>query len=88
MIDTEAFDLSVMKGAARMLQERRIGFIYTEFNDLSVKEGTTGGALIPISEYLSPFGLRYVATYTDFVLPENGMFICANALFALPGGID
>jgi FkbM family methyltransferase len=87
-IDTEGFDLFVMKGAARMLQERRIGFIYTEFNDLQPKKGTTGGALIPISEYLAQFSFRYVATYTDFVLPDGDMFICANALFALPGGID
>jgi hypothetical protein len=40
--------------------------------------------LIPISDLLSRRGLRYVATYTDFVLPNGGMHVCANALFALP----
>jgi FkbM family methyltransferase len=83
-IDTEGFDFSVIRGAARMLLERRIGFIYTEFNDLLPKPGMTGGSLLPIADYLAPFGLKYVATYTDFILPADDMFICANALFAYP----
>jgi FkbM family methyltransferase len=81
-IDAEGADLAVMRGAARMLREGRIGFIYAEFNDLQPRAGTSGGALIPISDYLKPFGFRYVATYTDFILAKDDMFICANALFA------
>lgn len=83
-IDTEGFDLFVIKGAGRMLRERRIAFILTEYNDLHVKSGTTGGALLPIAEYLSSFGYRFVTSYTDYVLPQHDMFVCANALFALP----
>jgi FkbM family methyltransferase len=85
-IDTEGSELFVMKGAARMLRERRITFILTEYNDLLPKPGTTGGSLLPISEYLSSFGYRYVASYTDHLFHQNKMFVSANALFA--GGLD
>jgi FkbM family methyltransferase len=85
-IDTEGSELFVMKGAARMLRERRITFILTEYNDLLPKPGTTGGSLLPISEYLSSFGYRYIASYTDYLLHQNRIFVSANALFA--GGLD
>jgi FkbM family methyltransferase len=81
-VDAEGYDLAVIKGAARMLAEGRIGFIYAEFNDLLPKPGTTGGGLLPMGEYLAPFGFRYVATYTDFILPGAEMFVSANVLFA------
>jgi FkbM family methyltransferase len=85
-IDTEGFDLFVIKGASRMLRERRVGFIYVEFNDLQPKPGTTGGSLIPISDYLTPFGFRYITTYTDYIDPDSSdIFLAQNALFALPG---
>jgi FkbM family methyltransferase len=83
-LDTEGADLSVMKGAVRKLSNGRVGYVYTEFNDLQPRQGVSGGALTPIAELLAPFGFRYVATYTDFVLPEGEMYVCANALFALP----
>ncbi len=84
-IDAEGCDLAVIKGAGRMFTEGRIGFVYTEFNDLVSLEGTTGGALLPIAEYLAPFGVHYVASYTDFILPDANMFVSANALFAKRG---
>jgi len=87
-IDAEGFDLFVMKGAVRMLRDGRIAFILTEYNDLHLKEGTTGGALFPIAEYLSSFGYHYVTSYTYYVLPEHDMFLCANALFALKNKHD
>jgi FkbM family methyltransferase len=83
-LDTEGADLSVMKGAVRKLSSGRVGYVYAEFNDLQPRQGVSGGALTPIAELLAPFGFRYVATYTDFVLPEGEMYVCANALFALP----
>ena len=81
-IDTEGSELFVIKGATRMLRERRITFILTEYNDLLPKPGTTGGSLLPIAEYLSSFGYRYVASYTDRVFHQKEMFVSANALFA------
>ncbi|HYP11651.1 MAG TPA: FkbM family methyltransferase [Xanthobacteraceae bacterium] len=83
-LDTEGSELAVLKGAERMLASGRCSYVYTEFNELQSQPGMTGGALIPISDLLSRRGLRYVATYTDFVLPNGGMHVCANALFALP----
>jgi FkbM family methyltransferase len=83
-VDTEGYDLHVLRGAEVMLAQERVGFVYVEFNDVEPKEGATGGALAPIASFLGSFKLRHVASYTDFVLPEQGLFVCANALFALP----
>jgi FkbM family methyltransferase len=82
-IDTEGSELAVLKGAERMLGSGRCSHVYTEFNELQPQPGVTGGALNPISDLLARFGFRYVATYTDFVLPDGDMHVCANALFAL-----
>jgi len=82
-LDTEGSELGVLKGAERMLANGRGQYVYTEFNDLQPRKGVTGGALVPIADLLARFGFRYVATYTDFILPGE-MHICANALFALP----
>jgi FkbM family methyltransferase len=83
-LDTEGSELAVLKGAERMLASGRCSYVYTEFSELQPQPSVTGGALIPISDLLARFGLRYVATYTDFVLPNDGIHVCANALFALP----
>ena len=82
-VDTEGFDLVVLRGAERMLREGRVRFVYVEFNDLFARAGTTGGALVPIAEYLDPFGFSYLCTYTDFVLYEGRVSVCANALFSV-----
>ena len=50
-IDTEGFDLNVLKGAKQMLSRGQIAFIYTEFNDCVAKQGITGGALNEITNY-------------------------------------
>ena len=81
-IDTEGSELAVLKGAERMLEQRRVRFIYVEFNDLEPAPDVTGGALVPIASFLARFGFRYVATYTDSVLHREDLFVCANALFA------
>src|SRR5262249_28764573 len=69
-IDTEGWELAVLQGAQRMLSARSIRFVCAEFNDMLPKPGTTGGALVPISEFLGPFGFRFVATYTDLIITE------------------
>src|SRR5262245_24882237 len=83
-IDTEGFDLFVLRGARRMLREGRVDFVYVEFNDLYPKQDTTGGALLPIADYLSQFELIYVTSYTDYVVDLDEVFTSSNALFALP----
>jgi FkbM family methyltransferase len=83
-IDTEGFDLMVLRGADRMLRERRIKFIYVEYNDLHPSDGVFGGALVPMDLLLRPYGFRYIASYNDYITLEGEMFSVSNALFALP----
>jgi FkbM family methyltransferase len=80
-IDTEGSELIVLKGAEKMFGQRKIRFVYTEYNDVLPKPGTTGGSLAAIAEYLCRFGFVLIATYTDRVM-ENEMFVSSNALFA------
>jgi FkbM family methyltransferase len=81
-IDTEGFDLQVLQGARQSLVEGRIDFVYVEFNTLFPKEGTSGGALFPIADFLTPLGFTLISTYTDFVMTEGEFFGGYNALFA------
>jgi len=80
-IDTEGSELMVLNGAKRMLSEGRIVFVYVEYFDLFQRPGVTGGGLVPIAEYLAPFGYSYVSSYTDYI-SEKELFMVANALFA------
>ena len=79
-IDTEGNDFLAVRGAERLLRERRIDFIQFEFNDFALKEGVSGGSLNQISDYISRFGFNFVATYTDYIQTKNGFFVVANAL--------
>jgi FkbM family methyltransferase len=83
-IDTEGFDFDVLKGATSMLAQQAIKFIYFEFNDISARSGTSGGALMPIDQLIRPHGYRFIATYNDYVVPEGELFLVSNALYALP----
>jgi FkbM family methyltransferase len=83
-IDTEGYDLIVLRGATDLLKNAAIDFIYVEFNDLQPKPGTFGGSLMDIDAFLKPFGHRFVASYNDSVWTEDEMFLSSNALFALP----
>jgi len=87
-VDTEGFDLSVLRGADRMLRDGRVRFIYVEFNDLVEKSGVSRGALLPIATYLAQFGYDCMATYTDFIVMEKPFFKVSNALFALTLGTN
>jgi FkbM family methyltransferase len=83
-IDTEGFDLKVLQGSSVMLQKHAIKFVYFEFNDLQPRDGTSGGALMPIDGLLRPHGYRFVASYNDYIVTDGEMFSVSNALFALP----
>jgi FkbM family methyltransferase len=80
-IDTEGHEMAVLQGASRMLATNRVRFIYVEFNTMLPKPGTTGGALLPISELLEPLGFRFVATYAEYMIPTADLFVTSNALF-------
>lgn len=80
-VDTEGYDLEVLKGAATMLADGRVGFIYFEFFRVADDgSGEDGGHLMSIHEYLVSYGYRPVTFYTDFVSPMHtgGIY---NALY-------
>lgn len=85
-IDTEGFELEVLKGAQDVLNRRRIRFIYAELNDMRTQEHGSGGGLMPIDELIRPHGLRFAASYNDHIVTEDDMFAVSNALFAPPPG--
>jgi FkbM family methyltransferase len=45
-IDTEGFDLEVLKGADAMLKRGAVSFVYLEFNDIRLDENSAGGAFL------------------------------------------
>jgi hypothetical protein len=83
-IDTEGYDFNVLRGAQKMLSSNSVAFTYFEFNDFTQGAGTEGGSLNEITEYLSGFGFQFVATYTDYIVTEQRMFVVANALLFNP----
>jgi FkbM family methyltransferase len=80
-IDTEGYDLPILQGARGLISAGRIDFVYIEFNDIMPRSGASGGALYPLSEFLQPFGFRFIASYTDYVYTEDELFVVCNALF-------
>jgi FkbM family methyltransferase len=83
-VDTEGGDFFVLQGARQLLSAGRVRFVYLEFNDMSPRAGSTGGALAPISDFLAQFGFRFVATYPDYMEFGIEMHVGANALFVHP----
>jgi FkbM family methyltransferase len=83
-IDTEGYELEVLKGAKRFLKDRAVKFIYLEFNEIASSSSQMHGALGPVAEVLAPFGFRFIASYNDYIVPEGDYFAVSNALFALP----
>jgi FkbM family methyltransferase len=67
-VDTEGFDLNVIKGAQGLLERQAMNFIYFEFYRVDRdNDDTSGGRLVDIHNYLINFGYRPVAFYTDYV---------------------
>lgn len=80
-IDTEGHDLEVLRGANNILSEGGVKFIIAEFNDVQFKSRT--GALMSIDDFLGRFGFRFMAAYTESVIPEGVGLSVSNALFGL-----
>ena len=83
-IDTEGFDLEVLKGADAMLKRGVISFVYFEFNDIQPGENSAGGALDPIDAFLRRYQYRFIASYNDYIITDGDLFAVSNALYALP----
>lgn len=80
-IDTEGHDLSVLQGAAQTLKCRGVSFVHIEFNSMTPRQGSTGGALMPIGAMLEDAGFEFVASYPECMLTEGKFFSTSNALF-------
>jgi FkbM family methyltransferase len=79
-IDTEGFELSVLKGAIGLLSGGKIDMVYLEFNEILAPEKAGGGGLVPVMELMRPHGFRFIASYSDYVVFEGGLFAVCNAL--------
>lgn len=86
-IDAEGCDLLVLQGAQQLLSTGRVRFVHLEFNDMSPRAGSTGGALTPVSDLLVRFGFRFVATYPDYMELGDEMHVGANVLFVHPPSV-
>ena len=78
-IDTEGFDLQVLRGARRRLQARRIGLLQFEYQHAWAKSGSTlGGALTLLEGY----------GYTVFLLRTDGLFTFDYSLYGEHFGLS
>jgi hypothetical protein len=82
-VDAEGHDLAVLQGAEGLLAGGRVKFVFVEFNNILPREGTTGGALLPISSLLEPLGFQFVASYPEYMITEGELFVTSNALFVV-----
>ena len=82
-VDAEGHDLAVLQGAERLLAGGHVKFVFIEFNSMLPREGATGGALCSIGSLLEPVGFQFVASYPEYMISEEELFVTSNALFAL-----
>lgn len=81
-IDTEGYDLAVLRGAVGLLAAGAVRFLTTEFYRPIPTPGHEGGGLSEAAAFLAGYGFEFVTAYTDYVLPEKRYFGVHNALFA------
>ena len=67
-------------GLEAAFRRHRSRFVYLEFNDMSLRRGSTGGVLAPLSDFLSPFGFRFIAAFCDHMELGDEMHVGSNAL--------
>ena len=80
-VDTEGFDIQVLRGATSLFDRRAIRFVYSEFNEITKFQGSTGGVFLELYEFLTKYDFRLVAIYTDYIKPRKNFFSVRNALF-------
>lgn len=83
-VDTEGHELAVLQGATRVLNNGHPMFVYAEFNSVLPKSGASGGALAPLSTILEPKGFHFVATYPEYMITTEGLFVTSNVLYVRP----
>ena len=80
-VDTEGFDLVVLKSGSQAFANGRVRFVVVEFNDVVQRKSVSGGGLAPIADYLADYGFRFAASYNDFIRTTPPWFMVADALF-------
>ncbi|RLC21111.1 MAG: hypothetical protein DRH56_09785, partial [Deltaproteobacteria bacterium] len=63
-VDTEGFDIQVLRGARMLFEKKAVGFVFFEFNEITPMDNATGGVFLEMYEFLSGYGFRLVAIYT------------------------
>jgi FkbM family methyltransferase len=82
-IDTEGFELEVLRGARNLMERGMVDFVIAEFNDVAASsKDSSGSTLGPLAEFLSPYDFAFVASYTDYIATDGPLFVVCNALFA------
>lgn len=82
-VDTQGYDLQVLKGAKHLLENRAIALIYVELNftELYAHQDTTGALIDYLLEHhYTLFNLYEVCRWPSSAGHRNGIFWC-NALF-------
>ena len=65
-IDTEGYELNVLKGSERLLAEHRLDYILAECSFFR-RDNEPHGDFVEIYDFLSPFGFHVVSFYTGGV---------------------
>ena len=80
-IDTESFDLEVLKGSSQMLAEGKVRFIYFEFFNVNKYFTDAPGNFQELTKFLEAYPFRPITFYTDYVNPLHPVSHF-NCLFA------
>jgi FkbM family methyltransferase len=78
-IDTEGFELQVLRGAEMMFTSQRVSFVYSEVTFDPDDEAHTN--FFRVHEFLEPLGFRFVALYEQYVHENMAGASYTNALF-------
>jgi FkbM family methyltransferase len=81
-IDTEGYDLEVMKGGRETLSRSSTRFVYCEFHTITAADRSIGGGLVDFCAFLEKLDYRLAGLYIDYLVPEEDFFAVRNALFA------
>jgi hypothetical protein len=79
-VDAEGFDAHVLRGAARLLRERRVTFLTFEYN-WKWKSDPDKATLHNVVEQLSGFGYNCWLMETSHLLPLSGRWWSAEYEF-------
>jgi FkbM family methyltransferase len=79
-VDTEGYDLEVLSGAAPLLQQQKVHFIFAECQPAAHSERFVG--LSALEEFLEGFGYRLFGIYDQSFPRDGANSLCfCNALF-------